>query len=253
MIKATGNPDRFGGRLGQGNIEDQVQRFEQASAWPTPAARDFKGVDRTDIDRGNARPLNEVATTWSTPRASDAEKGGPNQSFGAGGTPLPAMAAQWSTPSVADVTGGRTSRSGDRKGELLLNSMAAYVSQNSWPTPTGLSRPRSGETLAKCGDYRKAKAGQNTVPLYLEEVALASSLPAPATETDGPSLPETDQTSSRPSLNPAFVEWLMGWPPGWTSFGCSETAFSHFKADMRSALSRLTSHAAPPAQLSLFG
>lgn len=157
-------------------------------------------------------------------------------------------AAHWSTPSVADVTGGRTSRSGDRKGELLLNSMAAYVSQNSWPTPTSLSRPRNPETLEKCLDYRQAKAGQTTVPLYLEEVALASSLPAPETAPDGPT-----SLSERRSLNPLFVEWLMGWPTGWTASECSATALCRFKRRMRSALSQLTSHAAPPAQIDLFG
>jgi hypothetical protein len=190
-----------------------------------------------------------AATIWSTPRASDGEKGGPNQAFGAGGVPLAAQTLQWSTPSVADVTGGGTSRSGDRKDELLLNSMAAYVSQNSWPTPTSLNRPRSEETLQKCGDYRAAKAGQTTVPLYLEEVALASSLPALATAPDGPT-----SSPERRSLNPLFVEWLMGWPTGWTASECSGTASSRFKARMRSALSRQPwPTAAAPAQLSLFG
>jgi len=170
--------------------------------------------------------------------------------YAQGGTPLSMQATlQWSTPSVADVTGGRSSRSGDRKGELLLNSMAAYVSQNSWPTPTGINRPRSEETLAKCGDYRMQKAGQKTVPLYLEEVALASSLPAPETSTPGePSSP------SRRTLNPRFVEWLMGWPPGWTSYECSEMALSLWKADMQSALSSMPSPPKAQApQLDLWG
>ena len=62
----------------------------------------------------------------------------------------------------------------------------------------------------------------------------------------------------RRSLNPLFVEWLMGWPHGWTllawtDFGCSATGLSRFKARMRSALSQLVSLPAPPAQLSLFG
>lgn len=36
-----------------------------------------------------------------------------------------------------------------------------------------------------------------------------------------------------------FVEALMGWPTGWTSFDCSETAWSRFKQRMQSELSRL--------------
>lgn len=302
-------------------------------------------MDRQPIDRGNPRPLNEVASTWatpnahdgrrpgadlrstqganlsrsaaqwSTPRASDAEKGGPNQSFGAGGVPLPAMAAQWSTPSVADVAGGRKARSGSREGELLNNSLAPYVTNNVYPTPTALSRPRNAETLAKCGAYRKAKAGQNTVPLYLEEVVLSSDPLGLPTSTHGaPSLNshlacylryrattcsvlrrerralllmairrrdplagrksashgeaqvrahrigwtrERSAPWTRPAfrrqLNARFVEWLMSWPPGLTSFECSETALRTHRALWRSELSSMNLPAAPPAQLTLFG
>ncbi|MCF1452281.1 DNA cytosine methyltransferase [Agrobacterium vitis] len=59
----------------------------------------------------------------------------------------------------------------------------------------------------------------------------------------------------RRSLNPLFVEWLMGWPPGWTllawtDLGCSATALCHWKARMRSALLSLgLPREAPPAQL----
>jgi hypothetical protein len=386
------------------------------SARPTPAARDFKGVDRTEIDRGNARPLNEVVahwptpqtvdsgssrpfrlkkdrasrdpairgsmrgdlkdhatawptpvardgfsphspeyvagkrlqghgmanlndrvSTWSTPRASDGEKGGPGQSFGAGGAPLAAQ--------------------------------ASGLSVSARPTPTALDRPRSPETLAKSATFRKRNANQNTVPLYLGEVAqnwmtpvandtgtrttkyaqggtalslqtgnwqtpsvadvtgghasrsgarknelllngqaeALSSSPALATPTAGAGSPTTllsaylryrattdsalrserrslllmairrrdrpkrgeirrlrrgwtktapsafVRPSFRRSLNPLFVGDLMGWPPGLTSFACSEMASSIWRERMRSALSQLTSHAAPPAQLNLFG
>ncbi len=69
------------------------------------------------------------------------------------------------------------------------------------------------------------------------------------------------ETHSRPrrSLNPLFVEWLMGWPPGWTllawtDFACSATALCLWKQHMRYALSSLASpQEAPAAQLSLFG
>lgn len=277
MVKANGNPDRYGGRLGQGNIEDQVQR-------------------------------------WSTPRASDGEKGGPNQSFGAGGVPLVAQATNWSTPSVADTTGGRKARSGDRAGEMLNNSLAPYVTNNVFPTPTAVNRPRTDETIGKSAAYRKAKAGQNTVPLYLEEVVQRCDLLGQETPLLGASSPPTARTfyqryrattdsalrcemralrrmardrrpisiikkdkagggeavrpagwtpgpaslwirpAFRRQLNPRFVEWLMSWPPGLTSFDCSETALRMHKEAWRSELASMTSlPAAPPAQLSLFG
>lgn len=40
-----------------------------------------------------------------------------------------------------------------------------------WPTPTALNRERSEETMRKGLAVRKARANQNTLPLYLGEVA----------------------------------------------------------------------------------
>lgn len=240
------------------------------SAWQTAVVTDSFGArNRTSGRQPGSR---EVVGAWSTPRASDGERGGPNQAFGAGGMPLTAQASQWCTPSVATATGGQASRGQDRQDELLLTgqakaleselrerSVAPYVEGNRWPTPTALNRPRNDETLDKVGAHRKATAGQNTVPLYLEEVAtrLASSSSSsldPATSTDGESFSRAGLT-----LNPLFVEALMLWPPRWTltvwnASACSATALSAWKRLMRCALLALASPPeAPPVQASLFG
>ena len=47
--------------------------------------------------------------------------------------------------------------------------------------------------------------------------------------------------TSRPTLNPNFVEWLNGWPPGLTACDCSATAFAKHKALWRSLLCWLVS------------
>ena len=41
------------------------------------------------------------------------------------------------------------------------------------------------------------------------------------------------------TLNPAFVEALMGWPIGWTGFAFAATAWSLWLQRMRCELSRL--------------
>lgn len=256
----------------------------EGSAWPTPATRDYKGANGPDhLENGTGRLHldqlpNFVAHSWSTHRASDGAKGGPNQSFGGGGVPLPAQAAQWptpttdsttertgryaqggppltaavsmwDTPSVADVTGGRTSRSGDRKDELLLNSMAAKVSAESWPTPALTdSNGARNRTAVRSDPDSKHHDG-----VTLNDAIILYSPPGPETETHGDGSPSTDPTSSRLSLNARFVEWLMGWPPGWTNFACSVMAFTLYRERMRSELWRLPWRAeAVPAQLSLF-
>lgn len=99
------------------------------------------------------------------------------------------------------------------------------------------------------------EGGQSSPPgieQQAEVLISKSSLPGLETSTDG----ETSLPGRR-SLNPLFVEWLMGWPPGWTSIAsnasaCSATALCRWKQRMRSALSSLGSPlAALPVQFSL--
>lgn len=302
-------------------VEHVFSKTPSVSARPTPRASE-SGPDFAKADRSNtgmALPAvaamfsDSAASPWATPRASDGEKGGPNQAFGAGGVPLAAQAAQWSTPSVADVTGGRASRSGNRKDELLLNSQAKAVSTlsakitpsattqtpatvssetaglfaiPSEPQPDTTTSPESGSLWptprVATGDYTRDRGSAGAERLTLEgrskalppwptptslsfkdshqpgnsasmnrtlDLASDSSLQAPETSPDGEMC-----SPERRTLNPLFVAWLMGWPGGWTSFACSATGLSRFKARMRSALSQLVSPpVAPPAQLSLFG
>jgi len=46
---------------------------------------------------------------------------------------------------------------------------------------------------------------------------------------------------SCPRLNGNFAEWLMGWPPGLTAFGLSETGWTHWWQRTRSSLFTLVS------------
>ena len=50
-----------------------------------------------------------------------------------------------------------------------------------------------------------------------------------------------DSSGARRTLNPLFVETLMGWPTGWTAFGSAATAWSLWLPRMRGELSRLGS------------
>ena len=227
------------GRLESGGGDLQAAALN----WPTPTSLSFADSHQPGNCYSHNKMMDLAATIWSTPRASDGEKGSPNQAFGAGGVPLAAQTLQWSTPSVADVTGGRTSRSGDRKGELLLNSQAKAVA--SWPTPA----------LTDSNGARNRTSGRSNPDsrhhdgVTLNDAIILYSLPALETAPDGPT-----SSPERRSLNPLFVEWLMGWPTGWTASECSATASCRFKARMRSALSQQPwPTAAAPAQLSLFG
>tara|TARA_Y100000310_G_scaffold186390_1_gene186545 strand:+ start:2173 stop:2559 length:387 start_codon:yes stop_codon:yes gene_type:complete len=92
-----------------------------------------------------------------------------------------------------------------------------------WPTPS--ARQRTGQA----SDKTMAK---NSRPL--DEIASHSGLQAQPTSTDG-----HECSSKCRRLNPRFVEWLMGWPYGWSNLASSETELSHWQQRMHYALSRL--------------
>jgi hypothetical protein len=76
-----------------------------------------------------------------------------------------------------------------------------------WPTPSARDW-RSG--LASEDTH-----GRNSRPL--NEVASRATPLLLTTEKDGLESSLSAQTSlQRSQLNPAFVEWLMGWPEGWS-------------------------------------
>jgi len=112
---------------------------------------------------------------------------------------------QWPTPQASDVSGPRPlTEDGTRS--LANGGRNLKDVTNFWPTPT--SNPW------KSGEASEDAHRRNARPL--NEVACRSDLQGLTTEMDGLESSLSAQTSHRPSLNPAFVEWLMGWPERWT-------------------------------------
>ena len=103
----------------------------------------------------------------------------------------------WPTPTTP--TGGGE-RSGDRAGTGNLHYMAR--SGQLWPTPVATDHKGSGKTgeLRDRLDYA-VERGATKAKVY-----------------------DTPQASG--SLNPTWVEWLMGFPTGWTDLNASETPSS---------------------------
>lgn len=50
---------------------------------------------------------------------------------------------------------------------------------------------------------------------------------------------EATNLKGKAKLNPQFVEWLMGWPIGWTGSALAATEWCLWQLRMRSALSQL--------------
>lgn len=72
-----------------------------------------------------------------------------------------------------------------------------------------------------------------------EAVRFQSTLLDPAIPEDGTVCLNVGPTSLR--LNPRFVEWLMGFPVGWTEAGAAGTAYTHWETQASRWLRRLRS------------
>jgi hypothetical protein len=132
---------------------------------------------------------------WPTPTASN---GGSNNNSAAvlhrgHGTNLIGAVKKWPTPCARDYRSPNSKpfsdRGGGKKGEQLVNAVRFY------PTPTAGSKKSAG-TMQEWG------GSKNWVR-------------------------EADPDLARGLLNPTWVEWLMGWPIGWTALEPLETGKFH--------------------------
>jgi hypothetical protein len=120
---------------------------------------------------------------------------------------LATTAAMWPTPQ----TDSFRSRGGDRRDEKGLDRMA-----RDWPTPMASDHKDGATTLAN-----------TPVNGLLGRQVLVTPMAG------------SDTSDARRTLNPLFVEALMGWPTGWTGFGSAGTEWSRWLRRMRSELSQL--------------
>jgi hypothetical protein len=176
---------------------------------------------------------------WPTPRASANEnrqtKLTPSQAAGQHGMNLATTAAMWPTPQ----TDSFRSRGGERRDEKGLDRMA-----RDWPTPMANDGCKPSAGNRRTADLTYA-AGMWMTPTARDHKDGATTLAnTPVNGLLGRQVLVTpmagsDTSEPRRTLNPLFVEALMGWPTGWTGFASVETAWSRWLRRMRCELSRL--------------
>lgn len=199
-----------------------------SSSWPTARVADGQGssYQRDRGQKGMERPtLLGAALLWPTPKAMSGGGNSQRANRNAGGPDLQEVAQSWPTPRACD---GDKPSAGNQREHSLTRQAAA------WPTPAArdFRSPNSRESQDRRNDgtYR----GQQ-LPNFVEHHF--SSPPAPVTDDGALSSPTT--RTSRRRLNPLFVEWLMGWPIGWTGCGSAATGYHRWLEHSRSALSML--------------
>jgi hypothetical protein len=127
--------------------------------------------------------------------------------------------AKWPTPtSTLGTNGGKVTPTKAREGGTLIEALSA---RSTWPTPT------------VCGNYNR-KGASPTSGDGLETAVRKCATPTARDWRSGKASQATMDRNSRPlseqiggSLNPTWVEWLMGWPLGWTDLKPLATDKSH--------------------------
>ncbi len=176
-----------------------------ARTWATPTSSDnsnrtTKIAPSHGISHGLV--LAGQAASWATPKANDAEKRG-NVAHRPHMPELVGQAQAWPTPKGTDGAKGGPNQAGS-KGDLMLPSAAAK-----WPTPNAMDSKQAGGA----GCIAAGNRGHSLTSFVAHSSHQAQPMP------DGPPSCGSGPASPQPStkrLNPAFGEWLMGWPVGWT-------------------------------------
>jgi hypothetical protein len=124
-------------------------------------------------------------------------------------------------------------------GAAVRPSLAQMAKNNLWPTP---NVPNGGRSVKHVTDWRGRTAYHNgkKVQVGLEAAVKLWPTPTAVTNTGGAALCKWGGSGARAklrtmvtpeelngSLNPRWVEWLMGWPIGWTALPPLETAKFH--------------------------
>lgn len=211
--------------------------------WPTPTQIDatLTATGKVGSKGRHAVQLSHLANSgwihhddwgekrgmWPTPRASEFDgRGGANRTPGTGGKTLSQEVRKWPTPAKsmmteADLNQARFSGMDPRRPSYEeAKNTDLHGRTRTFPTPQAYS---SGES--------------NTPGLTKLDCMVRGLYPTPRTPSksgggiglDGGAgarsmMTETEQRElCRGQLNPMWVEWLMGWPIGWTGLEPLET------------------------------
>jgi hypothetical protein len=180
-------------------LPDQVN----FAMWATPSARDWKdtpGMAQTGIDPdGSTRSRldqlpRQVAAMWPTPRVAAVRTGASSMDR------QDSMSAM-SMEQVAEVMSGIVPREMEFLRPAMRERLGLPQASAMWPTP----RQQDGKHGAATDYELSRETGKDLV--HVAAARAHGAMPSGSSA----------QTEKPGALNPAFVSWLMGFPPEWES------------------------------------
>lgn len=154
-------------------------------------------------------PLGMAARMWPTPTVQDAKNNaGPSQ-WKRNSDPLNVAVKRWPTPRASDGKGAATFAAAEKWAHRAnLPEAVQLDARGMWPTPTA-----SDATGGPGSSGRQGGDNLRTAVRY----------PTPRATRGGSATETVQQMGITGQLNPQWVEWLMGFPAGWTDLEPSET------------------------------
>lgn len=171
------------------HLTDETEFGSSPEMWATPAAADSQGT----TGEGQGKSLRTDVKMWPTPRACTAMAAENIHNRVNDKNPnLETVVARtmWPTPKATYYKGGRKPETLKAAGRDARNSLPDAVRSGFWPTPAASDNRDRGHKGMPAIKRRMEKGKQLNLSMVVSE-------------TSG-------------SLNPQWVEWLMGYPEGWT-------------------------------------
>lgn len=205
----------------------------KVQTWPTARREDGESAGNHP---GATDSLTGATRNWATPRTitGGGESAERKQELGreeSGGGDLQSQSEHWPTPNVPN--GGRTSNTTSQREDGSKRQVDLAAIAPLWQTPaTDSFRSRGGDRKDEMGldqqarslgwmtpnsrDWKSETGSENNTHDKTPNLSRQVYRLHPDQQTnDGPPSSGSAPTSRR-RLNPRFVEWLMGFPPGWT-------------------------------------
>ena len=193
------------GELWERTMPEHLTEGIASGLWPTPTTIDNPQVAGQGKAAGNPKrgtTLGGAVRMWPTPKASAAGPDLAKLERSTTGISLQTAVTMWPTPTAAE---GSKIGSQANYGQKGLSNHPAIVGE---PTRPKGEKSRKGEKTWPTPTSRDHHGAYRTESLIRENGKSRAQML--------PNAGKGAETCPGGQLNPTWVEWLMGWPIGWT-------------------------------------